>query len=279
MKAFPAVVKWTGSKRPVAEQLSKYFQEGDTYFEPFVGGGAMMPFSLCQHGVAGDIISELIDLWNKIKDNPLLVADEYQARWQRLQEEGVDVYYEVRDNFNRTRNCYDFLFLTRTCVNGLIRYNENGDFNNSFHLSRPGINPERLRVILQKWSERIQNFRFVNADYREILADAKRGDFVFLDPPYGGTKGRYTKTPFDFDAFFAELDRLNRIGAKWMLTFDGTSGEREYSYAPPDDVFRHKFLIKTGNSSFTKVMNSQTDAIHESVYLNYEPTHDIINLI
>lgn len=279
MKAFPAVVKWSGSKRTVAEQLSRYFQEADTYFEPFVGGGAMMPFSVCRHGIAGDIISELIDLWNEIKNNPALVADEYQTRWQRLQDEGVDVYYEIRDSFNRSKNCHDFLFLTRTCVNGLIRYNENGEFNNSFHLSRPGINPDRLRAILQKWSNRLQNFKFINADYRDILSEAKRGDFIFLDPPYGGTKGRYTKTAFDFDAFFAELDRLNQIGARWMLTFDGSSGEREYSFAPPTELFRYKFLIKTGNSSFTKVMNSRTDTIRESVYLNYEPAHDLLNLV
>lgn len=279
MKAYPAVVKWSGSKRPVAEQLSKYFREGQTYFEPFVGGGAMMPFSLCQNGVASDIIGELIDLWNEIKDHPALVSDEYSTRWQRLQDEGVDVYYEIRDSFNRTRNCFDFLFLTRTCVNGLIRYNENGDFNNSFHLSRPGINPERLRNILLKWSDRLQTFRFVQADYREVLADARKGDFVFLDPPYGGTKGRYTKTPFDFDAFFAELERLNGIGVNWMLTFDGSSGVREYNFAPPSELYRHKFHVNTGNSSFTKVMNSQTDSIRESVYLNYEPAHGIFDLI
>ncbi len=279
MKAFPAVVKWSGSKRPVAEKLSNFIKEGNTYYEPFVGGGAMMPFSKCRFGVASDIIGELIDLWNEIKDHPIVVADEYEARWRRLQDEGVDIYYEIRNRFNRTRDCYDFLFLTRTCVNGLIRYNEHGDFNNSFHLSRPGINPERLRGILQKWSDRLQNFQFVQADYREVLAGAQRGDFVFLDPPYGGTKGRYTKTTFDFEAFFAELERLNQMGVNWMLTFDGSSGDREYSFAPPAELYRHRFSINTGNSSFTKVMNSQTDEIQESVYLNYEPVHNILDII
>ena len=67
MKSYPAVIKWSGSKRPVAKQLASYIFYGETYFEPFVGGGAMLPYSLCDKGMAGDIIPELIDLWNEIK--------------------------------------------------------------------------------------------------------------------------------------------------------------------------------------------------------------------
>lgn len=279
MKSYPAVIKWSGSKRPVARQLADYFSYGETYFEPFVGGGSMLPFSLSEKGMASDIIPELIDLWNEIKNNPELVANEYEIRWKLLQEQGPQVYYDVRDSFNKSKNCYDFLFLTRTCVNGLIRYNSEGEFNNSFHLSRPGINPNTLRKVLLQWSESIQKFTFRTCDYRELLESAKEGDFVFLDPPYGGSKDRYTRTLFDLDAFYSELERLNRKGVKWMLTFDGMAGDREYSFAPPKEIFRHKFSINTGNSAFTKVMNSQKDVIQESVYLNYEPGHDLLSLL
>lgn len=273
MKNYQAVIKWSGSKRPVAKQLAQYVLFGDRYYEPFVGGGAMMPYASCNQGIASDIIPELIDLWNSIKDNPNNVAAEYQHRWELLQQQGPDVYYQVRDSFNKTRDCMDFLFLTRTCVNGLIRYNNEGQFNNSFHLSRPGIHPDRLRKIIAEWSECISNFTFKNTDYRDTLSNVRRGDFVFLDPPYGGTKDRYTRTPFDLSAFYCELERLNKVGANWMLTFDGTAGGREYSFAPPVELYRHKFSIHTGNSAFTKVMNSQTDSISESVYLNFEPSH------
>ena len=278
MKSYPAVIKWSGSKRPVAKELANYFAYGETYYEPFVGGGAMMPYSLSKKGMASDIIPELIDLWNEIKANPKLVADEYERRWKDLQERGPQVYYDVRNSFNKSKNCNDFLFLTRTCVNGLIRYNAEGEFNNSFHFSRPGIYPDTLRRIINQWSESISKFTFITCDYRELLASAKKGDFVFLDPPYGGTKDRYTRTLFDLDAFYAELERLNRKGVNWMLTFDGEAGERQYSYAPPAEIFRHKFAIHTGNSAFTKVMNSRKDSIQESVYLNYEPTHGLFGL-
>ena len=270
---YPAVIKWSGSKRLVAKQLSQYFSNCETYYEPFVGGGAMMPFARTNRGIASDIIPELIDLWKAIKINPLLVAEEYKNRWNDLQEKGQEVYYQVRDSFNQTKNCFDFLFLTRTCVNGLIRYNNHGEFNNSFHLSRPGINPDTLRAQLLLWNKSIRKFDFHNIDYRECLSDIGSGDFVFLDPPYGGTKDRYTRTEFDLNSFYNELERLNYVGAKWLLTFDGTAGEREYDYAPPKDIYKHNFLVNTGNSAFTKVMDNKKDTIQESVYMNFNPIH------
>lgn len=278
MKSYPPVIKWSGSKRPVARHLAEYFSYGETYFEPFVGGGAMIPYSLSQKGMAGDIIPELIELWNAIKYEPDIVANEYQIRWNKLQNNGPETYYDIRDRFNKNRNCHDFLFLTRTCVNGLIRYNSEGNFNNSFHLSRPGINPNSLRLIIEQWSKILAKFTFKTCDYRELLSDVKKGDFVFLDPPYGGTKDRYTRTPFCLKEFYHELERLNRLGVNWMLTFDGTAGEREYSYTLPQDLFQHKFYINTGNSAFTKIMNSRKDLIQESVYLNFKPIHQLLSM-
>lgn len=278
MKTYPVVIKWFGSKRTVAMQLAEKFLMADTYFEPFVGGGAMIPYAKAKKGYASDIIPELIDLWENIKMNPNQVAQEYELRWIDLQRNGAGVYYKVRDNFNSTRNCFDFLFLTRTCVNGMIRYNEKGDFNNSFHLSRPGINPNTLREIIFQWSKVLQKITFLNVDYRECLSYAQKGDFVFLDPPYGGTKSRYTKSEFILDDFYKELDRLNSIGVKWMLTFDGSAGNRTYSFAPPADVYKEHFFINTGNSAFSKLIDKKKDVIQESVYLNFEAVQTQLNL-
>lgn len=269
MANIPPVIKWFGSKRMVAAGLSQRFPEYERYFEPFVGGGAMLPYSWAHEGFASDIIPELIALWTLIKENPLMVAEEYRRRWERLQKEGATVYYEIRDRFNRTKDCLDFLFITRTCVNGMIRYNSEGEFNNSFHLSRPGINPDTLKKQLLNWSEFVRDITFLTADYRDCLAEARRGDFVFLDPPYGGTKDRYTKVEFDIEALYLELDRLNRIGVKWMMTFDGEAGERKYNFAPPQELYCQKFPIRTGLSSFKKVMENKNESISESVYLNF----------
>ncbi|MBQ6423395.1 MAG: Dam family site-specific DNA-(adenine-N6)-methyltransferase [Prevotella sp.] len=272
MKPLQPVIKWSGSKRTVASQLGEFFLPAKTYYEPFVGGGAMMPFAKSEKGKAGDIIPELIALWNEIKYNPQNVATEYELRWNRLQKEGYQVFYEIRDTFNKNKNPFDFLFLTRTCLNGMIRYNSAGEFNNSLHLTRPGIAPKRLASIINQWNFHLKKFNFLNADYRESLEDVKAGDFVFLDPPYGGTKSRYTKTPFSLPDLFHTLDLLNSKGVNWMLTFDGSSGERKYSFAPPEELYKSSFRIRTGKSAFRKVVDKVQEDILETVYLNYKST-------
>ena len=278
MRKYPAVIKWSGSKRLVASRLAQHFPCFERYFEPFVGGGAMLPYSRHRKGYAGDIIPELICLWNEIKEHPLHVADEYERRWNDLQQNGAGVYYLVRDDFNRTRNCHDFLFLSRTCVNGLIRFNGNGEFNNSFHLSRPGINPEPFRQPIWEWSQAVSLIEFKAQDYRSTLADTHEGDFVFLDPPYGGKKVRYTTNEFVLEDFYRELERLNRKGVKWMLSFVGKAGERSYEYAPPKELYKAKFSVETGNSAFVKVESKRIDKIEESVYLNYDIAYSIADL-
>ena len=272
MKPLQPVIKWSGSKRTVASQLGEFFLPAQNYYEPFVGGGAMMPFAKAEKGKASDIIPELIALWNEIKNNPEVVANEYEIRWNRLQNGSFQVFYEVRDIFNSTKNPLDFLFLTRTCLNGMIRYNNAGEFNNSLHLTRPGIDPKRLAAIINQWHKVVNKFSFLNVDYRECLEDVKKGDFVFLDPPYGGTKSRYTQTTFSLEEFYQTLDLLNSKGVNWMLTFDGSSGKRNYSYAPPEELYKSTFKIKTGKSAFRKVIDKVQEDIFESVYLNYKTT-------
>lgn len=276
-KSLEPVIKWSGSKRKIAPILSYLLPDADQYFEPFVGSGAMLPFRPSNSGTAGDIIPELIDLWMVIRDKPDLTAKEYELRWKRLQDEGHTAYYEIRDSFNTTRNAYDLLFLSRTCVNGLIRFNRNGDFNNSLHHTRPGIAPERLSKIIHQWSYYIQQVTFTVGDYRQILKNAKPGDLVFLDPPYQGTKGRYIPTVFDFEAFYVELERLTDAGISWVLTFDGTAGERRYQSAIPSHLYSVQLGLPTGNSPFTKLMNTSLDAVVESVYLNFEPPPEALS--
>lgn len=271
-KELPPVVKWSGSKKKIAPLIKKLFPPASHYYEPFVGSGALLPYRPCPTGVAGDVIVELIDLWNVIKQDPEVVSKEYECRWKQRQQEGHTAYYKVRDDFNRTRNPHDLLFLSRTCVNGLIRFNKDGDFNNSLHHTRPGIAPDTLKKIIFEWSYNIQGIEFLAADYRETLQTVSSGDLVFLDPPYAGTKGRYMPEAFGLDCFYLELERLNRVGAKWILTFDGRAGQRTYDNTPvPRDLYSHQIEMQTGNSPFTKLMNTSLDAVVESVYLNFEP--------
>ena len=271
-RTFEPVIKWPGSKRKIALRLAGLFPGAARYYEPFVGGGAMLPYRGCPQAIAGDIIPELIALWVAIRDRPETTADEYEKRWTRLQQQGHTVYYAIRDCFNTTRNPHDFLFLTRTCVNGLVRFNNKHEFNNSLHHTRPGISPTRLRRVIHQWSNIVQGVEFVATDYRETLATATADDIVFLDPPYAGTKGRYMPYDFELEQLYRELDRLNALGARWVLTLDGTAGTRAYCANVPPDLYRLRFGLSTGNSPFSQVMNKRSEAVVESVYLNFEPS-------
>ncbi len=231
----------------------------------------MLPFRKASTALAGDKIQELIELWKAIRDDPAKTACEYERRWQRLRNEGHTAYYDIRDSFNRTRDPHDLLFLSRTCVNGLIRFNVNREFNNSLHHTRPGISPERFRTLVIYWSNTIKNVDFVHCDYKELLSDSRPNDVIFLDPPYSGTRGRYVPDDFNIVEFFSELEILNRTGAKWALTLDGNAGSRIYNSCIPAELYKQKLTLFTGNSPFTKMMRTGKDAVMESVYLNFEP--------
>ena len=266
---FSPVIKWSGSKRSQAAQIIQYLPNRyNSYYEPFIGGGSILYAVNPHKAICGDICEPLISLWNKIKDCPDELAEEYRIRWTRLQEENYLVYYEIRDQFNRTKQPEDLLFLSRTCVNGLIRFNAEGQFNNSLHHTRPGIDPDRLKTIIHDWSSHIQGAEFYAKDYRETTSDAKQGDLVYLDPPYFHTKGRYYGT-IDYNAFLSYLEDLNRRGIKFILSFDGMRGKETFTVNLPHELYKRHEFIPSGNSSFKKVMDKQSIQVLESLYLNW----------
>ena len=266
---FNPVIKWSGSKRSQSEKIKSYVDaEFSTYYEPFIGGGSMLYAFAPKKAICGDICEPLIDLWNEIKNHPVELAQSYRESWGRLQSESYEVYYEIRDRFNKTHNPQDLLFLSRTCVNGLIRFNSEGEFNNSLHHTRPGIHPDRLERIIADWSEHIKGADFKAMDYRETVSTAKKGDLVYLDPPYFHTKGRYYGT-IDFEEFIEFLEDLNRRNVRYMLSFDGIRGDDSYLVELPKDLYKRHEMIPSGNSSFKKVMDKQSMQVLESLYLNF----------
>ena len=266
---FQPVIKWSGSKRTQAKELIKLFPKHKNYYEPFLGGGSVLYVVRSEDlKVGGDICKPLIELWILIKNKPYLLIKSYRDSWERLQNEGYQVYYEIRDRFNDTQNPEDLFFLSRTCVNGLIRFNKNGKFNNSLHHTRKGIHPDRAEKVILDWSEKVKNVNFVSGDYREITKDAKFGDLVYLDPPYFNTKGRYFGT-IDYEEFIKFLEDLNKRKIKFILSYDGMRGNKVYLKDLPKELYKRHIFLDSGNSSFKKVMDKTCETVRESVYLNF----------
>lgn len=280
MSLEPAV-KWSGSKRSQASEIiSRFPVRINTYWEPFCGGCSVLrrlldtPEMFCKvdRFVCSDLNGDLIGLWNEIKDNPLGLVQEYKKLWDELNcddnRERKKRYFEnVRSRFNDKRDPADFLFIMRTTTNGMPRYNRNGDFNNSFHITRNGIVPERLRKILLEWSSALncRDVEFRMGSYDQITP--KPGDLVYMDPPYAASSGMYFCS-FDVDRFFNWVASIPD-GVKWLVSFDGKAGDDDYTYDVPKIYKKHEY-IKSGNSSFRRTIGYRRDCeVFESLYKNF----------
>lgn len=270
MKLQP-VIKWSGSKRSQAQEILKYMPEKIlTYKEPFVGGGsvfgAVMLNNKAERYEISDYNETLISLWNNIKNDPESLMEHYTRLWKELNNsvkpEGV--YYETRERLNKNGCCKDFMFILRTCVNGMPRYNRKGDFNTSFHHNRGGMKPDTLKKIVFDWSELINknDVTFIHRSYDTVLTD--KNDFLYLDPPYANTKGMYYGA-LDNEIFFSWLRKQK---CKWLLSFDGVSGKTINTYDVPEDLYREHVYLESGNSSFKRTMTNVKDAtVYESLYI------------
>jgi len=269
MKAFPPLIKWPGSKRTQAKGLASMFPPHyKCYYEPFVGGGSVLFQASPKVAICGDTCIPLINLWKLIQSHPWELLENYRILWHRLQSESYLVFYEVREKFNKTQDPSDLFFLSRTCVNGLIRFNQKGEFNNSLHHTRRGIHPDKLAEVIALWLPRIQNVRFIAGDYERTLSTAEYGDFVYLDPPYFYTRGRY-QGRIDYVRFFKVLEGLNVKGVRFALSFDGSRAGKQYITEVPSNLYKRRVEIESGYSSFKKVMNRSCEMVRESVYLNW----------
>lgn len=282
-KSIPSLIKWTGSKRKQAPKIASLIPEYNRYFEPFLGGGAMLFLCAHENAVASDIYKPLIELWKMIQNHPQDVIYDYEKKWNELNIEykalqqndvkNVDglpkTFYESRDSFNKTHNPLDLNFIMRTCVNGIVRFNSNGEFNNSFHLSRQGMKPDQFEKNVLIWHKKIQGVNFQCKDYTEILSETSAGDFVYFDPPYVDSHNRYIQD-LDTKKFFLNLDMLNSKNVKWALSFDGHRADTNYFSNIPKELYRRKLSLSNGNSAVNKILNSKKEEVFESLYLNFD---------
>ena len=283
------VIKWTGSKRSQAGQIVSLMpKEIDTYYEPFVGGGSVFArlIEACEEGkikvnrfVLSDVNKELIAMFMIIKHYPQKLIADYSVRYghleQRPTEEQRNIHYvNVRNLYNKLSDKdpirpYIFFWLLRTCFNGLIRYNKNGEFNTAYHPTRLGMRPDRLAAIIVDWSIMLNkyNVEFVHSDYKDVIANAKENDFVYMDPPYANASGMYFAEEFNKEELF---DIIHKLPCKWALSYDGTSGKDNNTFPVPEHIYKtHKYL-DASYSSFKKIVKQEEAKVNDSIYLNYE---------
>ena len=265
------------SKRSQADEIIRHFPTDiNTYYEPFVGGASMLRKLMdssdvinVKHYVCSDLNKGLIGLWNAIKNTPNLVSEHYEKLWNELnkddnKERKKQFFYQIRKRYNEEHDPLDFMFIMRTTTNGMPRYNDKGEFNNSFHVTRNGIIHSKLYNIINEWCVLLNKYdvEFRNCNFTDIIP--KEGDFIYLDPPYANTKGMYFGN-FNQETLF---NYIRELKCPYLMSYDGISGNEDNTFEVPVDLYKEHLYIKSGNSSFRRVIGKSNDSIvYESLYL------------
>lgn len=257
-------VKWAGGKRQLILQIRERMPEKyNDYYEPFVGGGAVIFDLLPANALINDINKALINTYRTICNEPDTFLKEVNRLDNDMWEDGKKYYYSIREHYNDKlmRSEYDvelatlFVFINKHCFNGLYRVNGKGLFNVPYNNSRRvSIDEEAIMAA----SEYLKGVTIIDGDFEQACKNAKKGDFVFIDSPYAPLNPTsfesYTKEGFDIESHkrLAKLyDELTARGCYCMLTNHNTElinelyGNKDYKI----DVVSVKRMINSDASN------------------------------
>lgn len=211
-------LKWAGGKSRLLPQYVPYFPKSfKAYYEPFLGGGALFFHLLPQRAVLRDVNAELINAYCSVRDDVVRLIELLQ---HHALNHDQSYYYEMRSRqfTNNLERAARFIYLNKTCYNGLYRENSRGQFNVPIgRYKNPQICPEKL---LLSASDHLRNARIEAGNFDLVLHEADAGDWVYFDPPYYPISATSNFTAYSRYAFGeAEQIRLRDTFAK--LAYQG----------------------------------------------------------
>jgi len=231
-------VKWAGGKRQLLPVLSEQFpQKFGTYFEPFLGGGAVLFHLLSQNPnqkcSVSDLNSDLVLTYITIRDRVEELISSLKKHSKKYSDDKNSYYYKIREKEPKEQieKSSRLIFLNRTCFNGLYRVNSKGKFNVPLgRYSNPNIvNEENLMAVNRILQSK--KITITCRDFSSILGDVKKDDFIYFDPPYQPVSQTanftsYTNRDFNFEDLKRLADLCNDLdskGCKVVLSNSNTS--------------------------------------------------------
>ena len=210
-------IKWAGGKNSVLNNTKKFFPpKYDTYIEPFLGGGAVLFGVAPKKAIISDINTSLINTYVLIRDDPSRLLNALGGLKDNITKES---YMDVRNSFNSNpteksvEKAAEFIFLNKTCFNGLFRVNKKGEFNVPYGKRILNFDLDYVSNILEisKYLN-TNDVQILNQDFREVIKMASSNDMLYLDPPYlvnpksftGYTSGGFTRHDY--------VDLINHVG-------------------------------------------------------------------
>lgn len=225
------VIKWVGGKRQLLPQIEKYVPTFNRYYEPFIGGGAVL-FDLCpKSATINDFNPELTNLYKVLRTKPRKLIELLKIHKQNNSKE---YFYKIREldrskdysKLTDVERAARLIYLNKVCFNGLYRVNSSGFFNTPYgEYDNPTIfdeaNIEEVHHYLKA-----NDIKILNGDFVTAVSDAAPGDFVYFDPPYAPLSATANFTSYSLNGFSADdqrrlkalCDDLNNKGIKFLLS-------------------------------------------------------------
>lgn len=223
-------LKWAGGKRQLLGDIEKYIPKKiSTYYEPFLGGGAVLFYLQPKKAVVNDCNEELMNVYTVVRDNVGELIEELKKH-----KNESDYFYAIRkldrqpdySQMSDIKKASRIIYLNKTCYNGLFRVNKNGEFNAPFgRYKNPNIVND---IVLRAVSKYLKgnDIRILNTDFENAVKGARRGAFVYFDPPYYPISDSANFTGYTLDGFDREdhirlkklCDNLNGRGIKFLLS-------------------------------------------------------------
>ncbi|HEY9083265.1 MAG TPA: DNA adenine methylase [Vicingaceae bacterium] len=233
-KLIAPFLKWVGGKRQLMPAIKELIPKNYTnYYEPFIGGGAVLFDLQPKNAVINDFNEELINVYQTIKENPEeLISD------LKTHKNESDYFYDLRaldredsfKNLSNIKKASRVIYLNKTCYNGLYRVNNSGEFNSPFgRYKNPNIvNETTIRAVSKYLNS--NKITILNGDFEEALKGIKKGSFVYFDPPYHPVSASSNFTGYvqgGFDIYeqvrLRDLcNKLNEKGINFLLSNSAT---------------------------------------------------------
>jgi len=274
-------LKWAGGKRQLLPEIVKYVPKRiskHTYYEPFIGGGALLFQLQPPKAVINDRNKELINCYKVIKDS----LDELMEELSKDKYSNSETsYYEMRDldrstkkyaSLSEVEKAARIIYLNKTCYNGLFRVNSQGQFNVPFgRYKNPNFLDDAVLIAVNKYLNS-NDITLLNQDFAEAVKDANTGDFVYLDPPYDPVSQTASFTGYDVNGFNREeqerlkeeFDALHKKGCKVMLSNSCTDFIMDLYKDYQDTIIKVR-ATRSINSNALK-----RGRVDEVLVLNYE---------
>ena len=284
MKTFVPPIKSQGIKTKLVDWISANVQQVsyDRWVEPFMGTGVVAFNVRPKSALLCDSNPHLINFYKALQNQEItsaIVRNFLYEESRRLLETEGDYYYTIRNRFNEKGNSLDFLFLSRSCFNGMMRFNKKGDFNVPF-CKKPNRFAQALVTKITNQVENISKiiqqgeYEFKHQDFKETLSELKTTDFVYSDPPYIGRHVDY------FDSWTEEEEMLLNTGleesnCKFMISTWLSNKYRTNDYI--FSVWKHCFIATKEHYYHVGAKETNRNAVYEAILSNIELKDSISN--